>query len=119
MHFEKLLFSFSRFTFRGLGYRESNPDEANIDVRGFFQEGMSKDERVGWVSRLLENQFVRSFLIFSVFRAIYGAGILLITYLLATSEEAPIWISVAFLLSSMVISRIIFKAIKRKWPGLA
>ena len=80
---------------------------------------MSKGERVGWMSRLLENQFVKSFLIFSVFRAIYGAGILVITYLLATSEEAPIWISMAFLLSSMVISRIIFKAIKRKWPCLA
>ena len=82
---------------------------------------MSKGERVGWMSRLLENQFVKSFLIFSVFRAIYGAGILVITYLLATSEEAPIWISMAFLLSSMVISRIIFKAIKRNglvWRNL-
>ena len=80
---------------------------------------MSEGERVGPVSRLLENQFVRSFLIFSIFRAIYGAGIVVITYFLATSDEAPIWVSVAFLLSSMVISRIIFKAIKRKWPGLA
>ncbi|MGB0832800.1 MAG: hypothetical protein ACPGRV_03290 [Candidatus Thalassarchaeaceae archaeon] len=80
---------------------------------------MSEGERVRSMSRLLENQFVRSFLIFSVFRAIYGAGILVITYLLATSEEAPIWVSVVFLLSSMVISRLIFKAIKRKWPSLA
>ena len=80
---------------------------------------MSKDERAGWMSRLLENQFVRSFLIFSIFRAIYGAGIVVITYFLATSDEAPIWVSVAFLLSSMVISRVIFRAIKKRWPGLA
>ncbi len=80
---------------------------------------MSEGERVGPVSRLLENQFVRSFLIFSIFRAIYGAGIVVITYFLATSDEAPIWVSVAFLLSSMVISRVIFRAIKKRWPGLA
>ena len=80
---------------------------------------MSEGEIVGPVSRLLENQFVRSFLIFSIFRAIYGAGIVVITYFLATSDEAPIWVSVAFLLSSMVISRVIFRAIKKRWPGLA
>ena len=80
---------------------------------------MSERERVGPLSRLLENRLFRSFLIFSIFRAFYGAGIVIITYFLVTSGEAPIWVSVAFLLSSMVISRVIFKAIKKKWPGLA
>jgi len=80
---------------------------------------MSERERVGLLSRLLENRLFRSFLIFSIFRAFYGAGIVIITYFLVTSGEAPIWVSVAFLLSSMVISRVIFKAIKKKWPGLA
>ncbi len=80
---------------------------------------MSERERVGPISRLLENRLFRSFLIFSIFRAIYGAGIVIITYFLATSDEAPIWVSVAFLLSSMVISRVIFRAIKKRWPGLA
>ena len=80
---------------------------------------MSEGERVGPLSWLLENHLFRSFLIFSIFRAIYGAGIVIITYLLATSDETPIWISVAFLLSSMVISRVIFRAIKKKWPRLA
>ena len=80
---------------------------------------MSERERVGQLSRLLENRLFRSFLIFSIFRAIYGAGIVIITYFLATSDEAPIWVSVAFLLSSMVISRVIFRAIKKRWPGLA
>ena len=75
--------------------------------------------RVGLISRILENQLFRSFLIFSIFRAIYGAGIVIITYFLATSDETPIWVSMAFLLSSMVISRVIFRAIKKRWPGLA
>ena len=79
---------------------------------------MTEGERVGRMTWLLENQLFRSFLIFSIFRAIYGAGILIITYFLATSDEAPIWVSVAFLLSSMVISRVIFRAIKKGWPQL-
>ena len=80
---------------------------------------MSEGGRVGLVSRILENQLFRSFLIFSIFRAIYGAGIVVITYFLATSDETPIWVSMVFLLSSMVISRVIFRAIKKRWPGLA
>ena len=80
---------------------------------------MSERERVGPLSRLLENRLFRSFLIFSIFRAFYGAGIVIITYFLVTSGETPIWVSVAFFLSSMVISRVIFRAIKKKWPGLA
>ena len=79
---------------------------------------MTEGERVGRMTWLLENQLFRSFLIFSIFRAIYGAGILIITYFLAKSDEAPIWVSVAFLLSSMVISRVIFRAIKKRWPQL-
>ena len=80
---------------------------------------MSEGGRVGLISRILENQLFRSFLIFSIFRAIYGAGIVIITYFLATSDETPIWVSMAFLLSSMVISIVIFRAIKKRWPGLA
>ena len=80
---------------------------------------MSERERAGPISRLLDNRLFRSFLIFSIFRAIYGAGIVIITYFLATSDEAPIWVSVAFLLSSMVVSRVIFRGIKKRWPALA
>lgn len=68
--------------------------------------------------RMLESKAFRAFLVFSAFRAVYGAGILVVTYLLATSEEASVWISVAFLLTSMVASRVIFRYIKRKWPSL-
>ena len=80
---------------------------------------MSERERVGPLSRLLENRLFRSFLIFSIFRAFYGAGIVIVTYFLVTSGEAPVWVSVAFLLSSMVISRVIFRAIKKRWPQLS
>ena len=67
---------------------------------------------------VLGSKAFRAFLVFSAFRAVYGAGILAVTYLLATSGEAPLWASVAFLLTSMVVSRVIFRAIKRKWPVL-
>ena len=68
--------------------------------------------------RVLGSKAFRSLLVFSAFRAVYGAVILAVTYLLATSGKAPLWASVAFLLTSMVVSRVIFRAIKRKWPGL-
>ena len=69
--------------------------------------------------RLLGSKAFRAFLVFSAFRAVYGAGILVVTYLLATSGEAPIWVSGLFLLASMVFSRVIFSRIKRRWPQLA
>ena len=50
-------------------------------------------------------------MIYSAFRAVYGALILLITLLLATSDDAPWWTSIIYLLISMVVSRIIFKLI--------
>ena len=68
--------------------------------------------------RVLGSNAFRAFIAFSVFRAIYGAGILVITYLLATSEESPRWVSVVFLLTSMVLSRVIFRRIKKTWPDL-
>ena len=68
--------------------------------------------------RVLASKGFRALLVFSAFRAVYGAVILAVTYLLATSGKAPLWASVAFLLTSMVVSRVIFRAIKRKWPGL-
>ena len=79
---------------------------------------MGHKENTSLKERVLESKAFRAFLVFSAFRAIYGAGILVVTYFLATSEEAPVWISVAFLLTSMVISRVIFRSIKKKWPSL-
>ena len=71
---------------------------------------------------LMANPVVRSLLIFSAFRAVYGAGILVVTWFLATSDETPFWVSIVFLMCSMVFSRILFKFLKKKWskeePGL-
>ena len=70
------------------------------------------------MSKILTNPLFRGFLIFSVFRAIYGAAILGITWFLATNDETPWWTSILFLLFSMILSRIIFRLIKRRWPNL-
>jgi hypothetical protein len=64
------------------------------------------------IQKALGNPVVRSFIAFSVFRAFYGAGILLVTYFLSTSAEAPWPVSVGFLVFSMVFSRWLFKRIK-------
>ncbi len=61
---------------------------------------------------------MRGFLIFSAFRAVYGIGILVLTYLLVTNDSTPWWTSILFLMASMVLSRVMFRSIKRKWPAL-
>tara|TARA_B100001250_G_scaffold410335_1_gene436570 strand:- start:162 stop:458 length:297 start_codon:yes stop_codon:yes gene_type:complete len=81
-------------------------------------EHMGDNADASLKERVLGSKAFRAFLVFSAFRAVYGAGILVVTYLLATSEEAPVWTSIAFLLTSMVVSRVIFRYIKRKWPSL-
>ena len=67
--------------------------------------------------KLLENNILRSFIVFSIFRAFYGFGILIITWLLFTNENMPKSFSIIFLLFSMVFSRFIFKKfIKSRGP---
>ncbi len=66
-----------------------------------------------WYSRLVENPLFKSFLFFSIFRAFYGAGILAVTWFLATESENPWWVSVLFLLASMIFSRLLFRQIKQ------
>ena len=67
---------------------------------------------------LLSHPMVRTLLVFSAFRAVYGMGILLATYTLATSEASPWWFSIVFLGASMVFSRWLFRRLKQRWPGL-
>ncbi|MDE0869534.1 MAG: hypothetical protein OSA21_04405 [Candidatus Poseidoniaceae archaeon] len=62
--------------------------------------------------QLLANPLFRSFIVFSIFRAFYGVGILAVTYFLSTSAEAPLPVSIGFLLLSMLFSRWLFKQIK-------
>jgi len=64
--------------------------------------------------KLRENPVFRSFVAFSIFRAFYGVGILAVTYFLSTSAEAPWYVSVGFLLCSMLFSRWLFKQIKAR-----
>jgi len=69
------------------------------------------------IQTFLRNPVFRSFVAFSIFRAFYGVGILAATYFLSTSAEAPWYVSIGFLLFSMVFSRWLFKQIKgRKKP---
>ena len=65
-----------------------------------------------WIQRLLSSNVFKSFLLFAIFRAFYGAGILIVTWFLATESEGPWWLSIIFLACSMVFSRILFKWIK-------
>jgi hypothetical protein len=67
------------------------------------------------IQSMMKNPLFRSILIFSVFRAVYGMGILVVTWFLATSDDTPFWVSILFLLFSMVFSRILFKFIKKRW----
>ena len=70
------------------------------------------------LSRVWSNPVVRGMLLFSAFRAVYGMGILVVTWFLATSGEAPWWTSLLFLAFSMVFSRLLLRGIKARWPGL-
>ncbi|GEM_PF-274232 len=65
------------------------------------------------LQRFLANPLVKSFIAYSIFRAFYGMGILIVTYFIATSENNPWWYSLIFLLFSMVFSRLLFRWIKK------
>ena len=67
---------------------------------------------------MLSHPMVRALLVFSAFRAVYGMGILVVTYTLATSENSPWWLSLIFLGVSMVFSRWLFGKLKQRWPSL-
>ncbi len=68
----------------------------------------------GFWERLRSNTWVQGFILYSIFRAFYGAGILVVTWFLATETENPWWVSVFFLLASMIFSRILFRKIKQR-----
>ncbi|MBT3600786.1 MAG: hypothetical protein HOG58_02760 [Euryarchaeota archaeon] len=63
--------------------------------------------------RILENNLVKSFIFYSIFRAFYGAGILLFTWLFISKTDYPLWVSLIFLVLSMIFSRVLLKLIKR------
>ena len=76
---------------------------------------MEGGDKLSLFTRLSKSPTFRSLMLFSAFRAVYGMGILVVTYFIATSDNLPIWTSIIFLLFSMVFSRVLFKFIKKKW----
>ena len=63
------------------------------------------------IHEFLENKLVKSFIAYSIFRAFYGFGILIVTYFIDKKTIIPWWL---FLLFSMIFSRILFKQIKKR-----
>ena len=68
---------------------------------------------MGLLSDLIEHPLMKSFIAFSIFRAFYGAGILVVTYFVDRETAVP-WR--AFLAFSMVLSRVLFKWLKSRRP---
>jgi len=66
---------------------------------------------MGWLSDVMDHPLMKSFIAFSIFRAFYGAGILVVTYFVDRETAVPWW---AFLAFSMVFSRVLFRWIKRR-----
>ncbi len=63
------------------------------------------------IQSFLDNKLVKSFITYSIFRAFYGFGILIVTYFIDKNTIIPWWL---FLLFSMVFSRVLFKQIKKR-----
>ena len=61
----------------------------------------------------MEHPLMKSFIAYSIFRAFYGAGILVVTYFVDRETAVPWW---AFLAFSMVLSRILFRWLKSRRP---
>ena len=62
-----------------------------------------------WFSDLLDHPLMKSFIAYSIFRAFYGAGILVVTYFVDRETAVPWWLFLAF---SMVFSRVLFRWMK-------
>ena len=63
------------------------------------------------LSDLLDHPLMRSFITYSIFRAFYGAGILVVTYFVDRETAVPWWLFLAF---SMVFSRVLFRWMKSR-----
>ena len=63
------------------------------------------------IQNFLDNELVKSFVAFSIFRAFYGFGILIVTYFIDRETSIPWWLFLGF---SMIFSRVLFKQIKKK-----
>ena len=66
---------------------------------------------MSWFSDLLDHPLMKSFIAYSIFRAFYGAGILMVTYFVDRETAVPWWLFLAF---SMVFSRVLFRWMKSR-----
>ena len=66
---------------------------------------------MSWFSDLLDHPLMKSFIAYSIFRAFYGAGILVVTYFVDRETAVPWWLFLAF---SMIFSRLLFRWIKSR-----
>ena len=64
------------------------------------------------LDKILTNKIFQSFLIFSIFRAIYGFGIVLIAYFFTQKFDLSIYGSLPIFLFSIFISRYFYKKFK-------
>ena len=64
-----------------------------------------------WYSDILDHPLMKSFIAYSIFRAFYGAGILVVTYFVDRETVVPWWLFLAF---SMVFSRVLFRWMKSR-----
>ena len=66
---------------------------------------------MSWFSDILDHPLMKSFIAYSIFRAFYGAGILVVTYFVDRETAVPWWLFLAF---SMVFSRVLFRWMKSR-----
>ena len=66
---------------------------------------------MSWYSDILDHPLMKSFIAYSIFRAFYGAGILVVTYFVDRETAVPWWLFLAF---SMVFSRVLFRWMKSR-----
>ncbi len=64
---------------------------------------------------IFENKLFKTFVLFSAFRAIYGALVLFISYILSTTYDDGILFTILFLFISFIFSRYMFKKLKPKF----
>ena len=67
------------------------------------------------LKNILDNKLFKTFVVFSVFRAIYGAVVLFISYFLSTYYDDGILFTLLFLVISFIFSRYMFKKLKPKF----
>ena len=67
------------------------------------------------LDKILSNKIFQSFLIFSIFRAIYGFGIVLIAYFFTQKFELSIIGSLPIFIFSIFISRYFYKKFKLRF----